>query len=174
LGFLLSEDIQTISIFALQKRFTKTKNSKMAQGIYHVPNVPVATNEPVLDYKPGSPEKAALKAALKELKSIEMDIPMFIDGKEVRTKKTKAIHPPHELKHTLGHFHVGGETEIKMAIDAALKAKKAWADLNWDSRASIFLRAAEMISGSLQSQNQCCHHVVSIKKCFSGRNRCSL
>lgn len=96
----------------------------MAQGIFHVPNVPVATNEPVLDYKPGSPERAALKAAIKELKSVEMDIPMFIGGKEIRTGKTKAIHPPHELKHTLGHFHVGGETEIKMAIDAALAAKK--------------------------------------------------
>ena len=124
----------------------------MAQGIYHVPHVPVATNEPVLEYRPGSPERAALKAAIKELKSVEMDIPMFIGGKEVRTEKTKEIHPPHEIKHTLGRFHVGGEKEIKMAIEAALAAKKAWADLTWDSRASIFLRAAEMISGPYRAK----------------------
>lgn len=124
----------------------------MAQGIYHVPHVPVATNEPVLDYKPGSPERAALKAAIKELKSVEMDIPMFIGGKEVRAEKTKEINPPHELKHTLGRFHVGGDKEVKMAIDAALSAKKAWADLTWDSRASIFLRAAEMISGPYRAK----------------------
>lgn len=138
----------------------------MAQGIYHVPHVPVATNEPVLDYRPGSPERAALKAAIKEMKSVEMDIPMFIGGKEIRTGKTKAIHPPHELKHTLGHFHVGGENEIKMAIDAALSAKKAWADLSWDSRASIFLRAAEMISGPYRAKINAATMLCQSKNAF--------
>lgn len=138
----------------------------MAQGIYHVPNVPVATNEPVLEYRPGSPERAALQAAIKEMKSVEMDIPMFIGGKEIRTEKTKAIHPPHELKHTLGHFHVGGEKEIKMAIDAALSAKKAWTDLNWDSRAAIFLRAAELISGPYRAKINAATMLCQSKNAF--------
>lgn len=124
----------------------------MAQEIYHVPNVPVATNEPVLDYKPGSPERKALKEAIKEFKSQELDIPMIIGGKEVRTNNKRAIHPPHELKHTLGYFHQGGDKETKMAIEVALAAKKQWATMSWDNRAAIFLRAAEMISGPYRAK----------------------
>ena len=121
----------------------------MPKGFY---NVPVAKNEPVKSYAPGSPERAELKAALKELKSKELDIPMIIGGEEVRTEKQVAIHPPHDLSHTLGHFHAGDATHVEQAIKAALNAKEAWAAMSWEHRASIFLKAAELIAGPYRAK----------------------
>jgi 1-pyrroline-5-carboxylate dehydrogenase len=107
---------------------------------------PLPINEPVLNYAPGSSERAALKKTLAELKAEQLDIPMYIGGKEVRTGKTQTIHPPHEIAHTLGQFHAGDETHVQQAIDAALAAKKAWAAMSWENRANIFLRAADLIT----------------------------
>jgi 1-pyrroline-5-carboxylate dehydrogenase len=109
-------------------------------------NYPAPANEPVLSYGPGTKEREAQKKALKELKSTEHDIPMYIGSNEVRTGKKIAIHPPHETKHTLGYFHEGDETHVKQAIDAALQAKQKWADLPWEDRAAIFLKAADLLS----------------------------
>jgi 1-pyrroline-5-carboxylate dehydrogenase len=109
-------------------------------------NYPAPVNEPVLSYGPGTSEKIALKKVLAELKSVEHDIPMYIGGKEVRTNKKIAVRPPHEIAHTLGYFHEGDETHVRQAIDAALKAKDAWAALDWESRAGIFLKAADLIA----------------------------
>src|SRR6201991_2664940 len=109
-------------------------------------NYPAPINEPVLNYGPGSNEKATLKATLKELKSIEHDIPMYIGDKEVRTGKKIAVRPPHEIAHTLGYFHEGDETHVQQAIDAALQAKSKWASLSWENRAAIFLKAADLIA----------------------------
>jgi 1-pyrroline-5-carboxylate dehydrogenase len=109
-------------------------------------NYPMPVNEPVLSYAPGSPEKKVLKQVLAELKKAEADIPMYIGGKEVRTGKKSAIHPPHELKHTLGHFHIGEEKHVKQAIDAALAAREQWSTLSWENRANIFLKAADLIA----------------------------
>ncbi|HVV04711.1 MAG TPA: L-glutamate gamma-semialdehyde dehydrogenase [Puia sp.] len=114
-------------------------------------NYPAPANEPVLGYAPGSKERETLKATLKELKSTRHDIPMYIGGQEVRTGKKIAFHPPHELAHTLGHFHEGDESHVEQAIDAALKAKAAWAALSWESRAAIFLKAADLISTKYRS-----------------------
>jgi len=114
-------------------------------------NYPAPANEPVLGYAPGSKEKETLKATLKALKSTRHDIPMYIGGQEVRTGKKKAFHPPHELAHTLGHFHEGDESHVQQAIDAALKAKDAWAALSWENRAAIFLKAADLISTKYRS-----------------------
>jgi 1-pyrroline-5-carboxylate dehydrogenase len=107
---------------------------------------PMPVNEPVLTYGPGTAERKALKAALKELKSEEADIPMYIGGKEIRTNKKQAIHPPHELSHTLGYFHAGEEKHVTQAIEAALAAKESWAAMNWETRANIFLRAADLMA----------------------------
>ncbi len=115
----------------------------MAIGTF---SYPMPVNEPVLSYAPGSKEKETLKAALKKLKSEELDIPMYIGGEEVRTGKKTAIHPPHEIKHTLGYFHSGDEKHVEQAIKAALTAKQAWADMSWESRAGIFLKAADLIA----------------------------
>src|SRR5678815_5267159 len=107
---------------------------------------PLPTNEPVYNYAPCSPERAALKKTLEELKAKPIDVPMYIGAAEVRTGKLQPIRPPHEIARTLGHFHEGDETHVHQAIVAALAAKEAWANLAWEERAGIFLRAAELIS----------------------------
>lgn len=109
-------------------------------------NYPTPANEPVLSYAPGSPEKLALKKALQNLKSKTLDIPMYINGKAVRTGNKVAIHPPHEIKHTLGHFHVGTKKHVDQAIQSALKVRESWANMNWESRAHIFLKAADLLA----------------------------
>lgn len=109
--------------------------------------VPKAENEPVKGYAGGSKERELLKAAIAEMKAVERDIPMYIDGKEVRTGKTVSMHPPHELTHTLGQYHKGDAGHINQAIDAALKAKKDWENMPWEQRASIFLKAADLLAG---------------------------
>ncbi|MES2003546.1 MAG: L-glutamate gamma-semialdehyde dehydrogenase [Bacteroidota bacterium] len=107
---------------------------------------PMPVNEPVLQYAPGSPERAALKKTLAELKKKEIDVPMYIGGKAVKTGKKVAMHPPHEIAHTLGYFHAGEEKHVNQAIDAALKAKDAWAAMSWENRAHIFLKAADLMA----------------------------
>jgi 1-pyrroline-5-carboxylate dehydrogenase len=109
--------------------------------------VPTPVNEPVYSYAPGTPERKALKAAIKEISSKKIDIPLIIGGKEVRTGKTGTIVMPHNHQHVLGTYHLAGEQEIKMAIDAAMAAKANWASLRWEERAAIFLKAAELLSG---------------------------
>ncbi|MBK8951727.1 MAG: L-glutamate gamma-semialdehyde dehydrogenase [Chitinophagaceae bacterium] len=107
---------------------------------------PMPANEPVLNYGPGSAEKKRLKEVLAELKSQQADVPMYIGGKEVRTNKKVAMHPPHETKHVLGHFHAGEEKHVHQAIEAALTAKESWAAMSWENRANIFLKAADLIA----------------------------
>lgn len=107
---------------------------------------PLPVNEPVLNYAPGSAEKKRLKEVLKELKQSKVDVPMYIGSEEVRTGKTVGIHPPHEHTHTLGQYHTGDATHVKKAINAALKVKEKWANLSWENRANIFLKAADLLS----------------------------
>jgi 1-pyrroline-5-carboxylate dehydrogenase len=114
--------------------------------------LPIPKNEPVLSYAPGTPERAALKEALRSLKSQELDIPMIIGGQEVRTGQMVRIAPPHELSHTLGYFHKGGKEEVEQAIRAALNAKEAWENMAWEQRLSIFLKAAELIAGPYRAK----------------------
>lgn len=115
----------------------------MSNGHFHLPQ-PV--NEPVLSFAPKSPEKAALKKALAAAKKTVADIPMYIGGQEIRTGKKSEIRPPHETKHLLGHFHQGDASHVKAAIDSALKAQEQWASMPWVQRASIFLKAADLLS----------------------------
>src|SRR5580658_2533023 len=112
----------------------------MSSGYF---SYPLPQNETVLHFAPGSKEKETLKKTLNELKSQSYDIPMFIGGKEIRTGKKTALHPPHETAHTLAHFHQGNERHVKQAIDAALRAKASWENLSWENRANIFLKAAD-------------------------------
>ncbi|HZK07479.1 MAG TPA: L-glutamate gamma-semialdehyde dehydrogenase [Bacteroidales bacterium] len=114
--------------------------------------VPPAKNEPVLSYKPGSDERIKLVEALKAAKSEVVDVPMIIDGKEVRTGNLQELRPPHERAHLLGHFHRGDEKHVQMAIDAALRAGEKWAEMPWEQRASIFLKAAGLISGPYRAR----------------------
>jgi 1-pyrroline-5-carboxylate dehydrogenase len=109
--------------------------------------VPKAENEPVYSYAPGTEERKALKDAIKEARSKQIEIPMYIDGKEVKTGNLVAIHPPHDLQHTLGHYHKADGSHVRMAIEAALKAKEKWAKMPWKARAAIFLKAASLLAG---------------------------
>lgn len=103
-------------------------------------------NETVLGYAPKSAERIALQKAIADLKSQTRDIPMYINGKEVRTGDKKEIRPPHETGHLLGHFHAGGADHVKQAIDAAITARNNWAEMPWEHRAGIFLKAAELLA----------------------------
>ncbi len=110
-------------------------------------NTPVAKNEPILSYAPGSAERKELQETVATMKSNPVDVPMYINGKEVRTGNTVSMHPPYDHKHNLGQFHMGTKEHVQMAIDAALEAKESWANTSWEHRASVFLKAAELIAG---------------------------
>ncbi|MDH4025842.1 MAG: L-glutamate gamma-semialdehyde dehydrogenase [Desulfuromonadales bacterium] len=109
--------------------------------------VPTPVNEPVYSYAPGTPERDLLKAAIEEITNKKVEIPLIIGGKEVRTGKMGKVVMPHDHQHVLGEYHLAGEKEINMAIDAAMAAKEDWANLRWEERAAIFLKAAELLSG---------------------------
>jgi 1-pyrroline-5-carboxylate dehydrogenase len=109
--------------------------------------IPQPVNEPVCGYVPGSPEREKLKAALNELKSKQVEIPLVIDGKEVRTDKKVKITAPHDHNLVLGYAYHGGKKEFQMAIDAALKAQKSWAALPAQQRVAVFLKAADLLAG---------------------------
>ena len=116
----------------------------MSNAIYHVPT---AVNEPILSYKTGSPERAALKIALEKAKSKPIDVPMHIGGKHITTDKKGTMHPPHERNHVLGHYSIGDKSHVEAAIQAALEAKPMWEAMNWQDRAAIFLKAADLLTG---------------------------
>ena len=121
----------------------------MPKGIY---KVPVPINEPVKQYASGSPERKELQAMLKTLRSKQLDIPMYIGSKEVRSNNKIRLAPPHDHKHTLGYFHKSDKKHIEQAINAALAAKEDWANLAWEHRAAIFLKAADLIAGPYRSK----------------------
>jgi 1-pyrroline-5-carboxylate dehydrogenase len=115
-------------------------------------NPPAAKNEPVLEYRPGSSERNLLKAAIEEMRSEQIEIPMYINGKEVTTGNMGTLHPPHDHKHTLGSFHRGDASHVEMAIEAALAARPKWAAMPWEHRAAIFLKVADLISGKYRAK----------------------
>jgi 1-pyrroline-5-carboxylate dehydrogenase len=115
-------------------------------------NVPLPVNEPVKSYAPGSKEREELQKMYKELKGQKLDIPMYIGGEEVRSDKTVAIAPPHDHKHIIGHFHQGDADHVEQAINAAMAAREEWANMPWQSRAAIFLKAAELLAGPFRAK----------------------
>ena len=134
--------------------------------------IPPVSNEPVLSYAPGSPEKAAVKKALKDLKSTRIDVPMTIGGKKVTTDEKVAMRPPHEISHTLGHFSKGNVSHVNAAIDAALKAKPAWEAMSWEDRAAIFLRAADLLSGPYRAKMNAATMLCQSKNVFQAEIDC--
>ena len=104
-------------------------------------------NEAILTYNEDSYERAILESKIAELKQKHLEIPLIIGGKEIYTGKTKNCIIPHNKNHVLATYHMAGEEEVRMAIEAALEAKKEWAKMPWNHRASIFLKAAELLSG---------------------------
>ncbi|MCD4751031.1 MAG: L-glutamate gamma-semialdehyde dehydrogenase [Thermoanaerobaculales bacterium] len=116
----------------------------MPNGIIPIPN-PI--NEPILSFAPGSPEKASLKARVREMLSEEIEIPLIIGGKEIRTGNTANAVCPHDHAHVLGVYHKAGEKEVQMAIDASQNAWAEWSEMPWEHRSAVLLRAAELLAG---------------------------
>ena len=120
----------------------------MNNSIY---SFPLPANEPVKSYLKGSPEREALEAELKRQKKTVVEIPLIIDGKEVRTGDMGEVVMPHDHGHVLARYHKAGEKEVKMAIDAALRARKEWSELDWTVRATIMLKIADLIAGKYRA-----------------------
>jgi 1-pyrroline-5-carboxylate dehydrogenase len=124
--------------------YIRQKEKKMFNGIFHIPQ-PV--NEPILQYAPGSTERVELKAKLKEMLGQQVDVPMVIDGKEVRSGDLEDIRCPHDRGHLLGRYHKASAEFVTRAVDAAEKTKKEWGEMPWESRAVVLLKAAELLAG---------------------------
>ncbi len=121
----------------------------MATGFFKTDKV---TNEPVLSYAPGTPERQEVLAAYKSYWNKQIEVPLYIDGKEVFTGKTKEITPPHDHKHVIGKYHKASKEHVQQAIDAALKARDKWAAMDWQDRVAIFLKAADLLSGPYRAK----------------------
>lgn len=109
--------------------------------------IPTPVNEPVRAYAPGSPEKASLKKTIDEMLSEKIEIPLIIGGREIRTGDIDKAVCPFDHQHVLATFHQAGEKEVKMAVEASQEAWKTWSEMAWEDRASIFLKAAELLAG---------------------------
>lgn len=150
--YFLVDNNYTDFMFVYSSFFGKFENiainlfnsTVMSKGFF---NVPVPVNEPVYNYGPGSAERKSLQEALAEARAEVVDVPMYIGGDEVRTGNTVTMHPPHDHQHLLGHYHRGDRSHVEQAIAASLAAKPAWEALSWEHRASIFLKAADLIAG---------------------------
>ncbi len=121
----------------------------MGKGFFQVPT---AINEPIKGYSPGSPERKEVLAQYKAFYNGNEDIPFYIGNQEIKTGNTRPISPPHDHKHIVGQYHIADKEHITQAIANALASRSAWADLTWEQRAAIFLKAAELIAGPYRAK----------------------
>ena len=135
----------------------------MANGFFTVPK---AINEPVRDYAPGSKERTNLLAMYKKMHKESVDIPVYIGAEEIRTGKTGNIHPPHDIKHSLGQFPQADQVLVEKAVSVALKARDKWATMPWEERAAIFLRAAELLTGPYRDKLNAATMLAQSKNVF--------
>lgn len=127
---------------------------------------PIPSNEPIYSYSKNSKERTALQSELAFQRSREVDIPMIINGVEVRTGNKERMAPPHDHRHTLGYFHRGGASHVKDAIQAALNAKTTWENMPAHDRAAIFLKAADLISGTYRARVNAATMLAQSKTAF--------
>jgi 1-pyrroline-5-carboxylate dehydrogenase len=125
------------------------KNKTMGKGFFQVP---VAYNETIKSFAPGSPERKDVLAQYKAYYNAQVDVPMYINGQEVRTGNTRNITPPHDHKHIVGQYHLADKKQVQESINTALKARTAWAAMPWEQRAAIFLKAAELLAGPYRAK----------------------
>jgi 1-pyrroline-5-carboxylate dehydrogenase len=135
----------------------------MLKGFF---NVPKAVNEPVKSYAPNSPEKAAVLATYKEMWNTKIDVPLYIGSEEIRTGNTRTMSAPHDHKHIVGTYHLAEKAHIEKAIANALESKKAWANMAWEQRAAIFLKAAELIAGPYRAKINAATMIAQSKNIF--------
>lgn len=135
----------------------------MLKGFF---NVPKAVNEPVKSYAPNSPEKAAVLAAYKQMWNTQIDVPLYIGSEEIRTGNTRTMSAPHDHKHIVGTYHLAEKSHVEKAIANALETKKAWANMAWEQRAAIFLKAAELIAGPYRAKINAATMIAQSKNIF--------
>ena len=128
--------------------------------------VPIAKNEPVKSYAPGSPEREELLATYQSMMAQTVDVPMIIGGEEVRTEKKVDIRPPHRFKHLLGTYNQGDASHVQRAIDASLAARVKWSQMSWESRAAIFLKAADLLAGPFRARMNAATMLCQSKNAF--------
>jgi 1-pyrroline-5-carboxylate dehydrogenase len=121
----------------------------MGKGFF---NVPIAVNEPVKSYAPGSPERKEVLETYKAMFNSKVEVPMYINGKDVKTGNTRTMSPPHDHQHVVGDYHIAEKKHIEKAISTALEARKSWSQMPWEQRAGIFLKAAELIAGPYRAK----------------------
>jgi len=121
----------------------------MGKGFFEVP---IAVNEPVKSYAPGSPERKEVLDMYKKMYDEKVEVPLYINGKEVKTEETSTMSPPHDHKHVLGTYYKANKSHVEEAITTALEARKKWAAMPWQQRAGIFLRAAELLAGPYRAK----------------------
>lgn len=121
----------------------------MGKGFFQVPT---AINEPIKSYAPGSPERAQVLKQYEAYFNGNVDIPFYIGNAEIRTGKTETISPPHDHGHKVGQYHIAGKDHVTKAIQNALDSRNAWANLTWEQRAAIFLKAADLIAGPYRAK----------------------
>ncbi len=135
----------------------------MPKGFFHVPK---AVNEPVKSYAPNSPEKAAVLAAYQKMWNETIDVPNYIGSEEIRTGNTRNMSAPHDHQHVVGTYHLAEKKHIDQAIEAALEARKKWANIAWEQRAAIFLKAAELIAGPYRAKINAATMIAQSKTIF--------
>jgi 1-pyrroline-5-carboxylate dehydrogenase len=140
----------------------KNKNI-MLKGFF---NVPKAVNEPVKSYAPNSPEKAAVLAAYKEMWNTQIEVPIYIGSEEIRTGNTRTMTAPHDHQHIVGTYHLAEKSHVEKAIANALETKKMWANMAWEQRAAIFLKAAELIAGPYRAKINAATMIAQSKNIF--------
>jgi 1-pyrroline-5-carboxylate dehydrogenase len=121
----------------------------MGKGFFQVPT---AFNEPIKGYAPGTPEREEVLQQYKAYFNGNVDVPLYIGSEEIKTGNTKPMSPPHDHKHIVGHYHIAEKKHIIKAISNALDSRNAWANLTWEQRAAIFLKAAELLAGPYRAK----------------------
>ncbi|MEZ2415387.1 L-glutamate gamma-semialdehyde dehydrogenase [Muriicola sp. E247] len=121
----------------------------MGKGFFQVP---IAINEPIKSYAPGTPEREAVLVQYKTYYNGNEDIPLYIGSEEIRTGNTKPLSPPHDHKKQVGEYHLAEKKHVTQAIETGLEAREAWANLSWEQRAAIFLKTAELVAGPYRAK----------------------
>ena len=135
----------------------------MSNGFY---NVPFHGNEEVLSYAPGSAEREELQAKYKEMYNNKIDVPSYIGSKQIHTDNKFTMSPPHDHKHSLGTYSLGTKKHVEEAIEAALAAKSDWENMAWESRAAIFLKAADLLAGPYRAKMNAATMLAQSKNCY--------
>ncbi|MBC32110.1 MAG: 1-pyrroline-5-carboxylate dehydrogenase [Muricauda sp.] len=121
----------------------------MGKGFF---KVPIAVNEPIKSYAPGTPEREEVLKQYKAYYNSKVEVPLYIGSEEIKTGNTRPMSPPHEHQHVVGHYHTAAKEHVEKAITNCLEARKKWADLVWEQRAAIFLKAADLIAGPYRAK----------------------